>query len=272
MKIPNRVDIAKFFDPIIYKVSEKLSKQVVSLKLANNKLKDTILKENELNKDTKDKLSDEINILTKQIKKCENDMLMELESPIDNFLDKITVKIDNIAYKGKRYYKTEEIRLYLNQLITPKAYEVLSAKSEVDKSDDDREYVERLGNWLAQHVKWTSDKETSGKVDYLTYPEEVLVYQKDDCEGHAFVMASFTPTIVGVCYGFLTQNGKRFGHAWNVLLYKDEIYHVETTGSRVNIYPWSEEKYEPHFVVTKDNTYQLKTGVSFGKLANKIET
>jgi len=208
---------------------------------------------------------------TKTIKELNEQLVLKYNSKIDICLkDKFSV-IDPIAYTGKRKYKGHDVRMWLHQLITPEQYEVQRFKKKYGIDKDNMVRVQELGNRLAILYTWKSDKDTNDMIDHYAYAEEFLVSKEDDCETHAFTLASMEPCILGVVYGYFTQNNKRFGHAWNCLVYDNELYHVETTGNTCNIYPWTETKYEPHFIVTKKNTYQVAREMTvFGKLAPKI--
>ena len=280
MKIPTMRDIAFFIYPSIFAEQKALSVRNIQLKIdkskitqENNKLineykvleNSSFLKIGKLSLKLKDAIKAHLSLKLKDAIKAHSVCVL------DTYLNKTYNKIGNIAYKGKRFYKDKEIRVYLNQLITPIAYEVQLIKNKFNRSEDDFVWIQKIADWIAANVTWTSDKDTSGLIDYLTYPEEVLVYKKDDCEGHAFLLASFEPNFVGVCYGYMTINNKKFGHAWNCMLYNGNLYYIETTANRGTISDWNNEAYEPHFIVTKNSTFRIKSGVSFGKLAKIIK-
>lgn len=69
---------------------------------------------------------------------------------------------------------------------------------------------------------------------------------------------------IGGAWGFY----KGGGHAFNVFVYENRLYVLETTGSRAEILEYEKQSdYVIHYIITRDNTYQLKGGVRFGDIA-----
>jgi len=92
-----------------------------------------------------------------------------------------------------------------------------------------------------------------------------------NCEDVSFTMVSFDPDNMGVCYGFYYPDptkSARFGHAYPVFLFDNNLYIVETTGTAVKIDPFNDPRYMTYFIVTKNKTYRLKNGVDFGFIAS----
>lgn len=91
------------------------------------------------------------------------------------------------------------------------------------------------------------------------------------CEDHSFVVAS-TNVEFGICWGFLNRGNEHIGHAFNCFIYNDTLYTLDTTGNSVDIKKWdvnntSDSNYEIYFIITKENAYRVKSGVSFGEMA-----
>ena len=105
--------------------------------------------------------------------------------------------------------------------------------------------------------------------DLYLYPEEVLTKFKDkcDCEDISFTLASLDINKCGVCYGLYKNGNNIFGHAYPVFLFNNNLYIMEATGKIGFITGFNDKRYETYFIVTKNNTYRLKNGVSFGKIA-----
>jgi hypothetical protein len=199
------------------------------------------------------------------------------ESPIQVDVPKETIdtachesfrKIADISYENKRNFKDKSISLFLNQMITPRAFEVVRMRKSIPRKDDFMQYVRDLGDAVASRLYWTDDKYLNAETkDVYLYPEETIVYLKADCEDHAFLVSSLEPEI-GVVYGYKTEkNGNKYGHAWNLFKYNQKLYILDTVNKVAEIYPFDTNGYESYFVITKDNTYQVRTGVVFGKIA-----
>lgn len=224
----------------------------------------------------------EINSLNDNIKK----LLSDKVSDIDVKLNSLFTKTKNIAYENKRavasYFdkdrkkKADKVRysVFLNQMITPDAFEVLKFKAQFSAIDDDMTFFKRAGDALAQATKWVSEQDLYDSGDYYLYPEESLtgMSQYTDCEDVSFVMASLKPNVCAVAYGFYRPEGmtgkRQFGHAFPVFVYNDLLYVVETTGDSADIREVDNNVYEPIYYVTKNHMYKVRGGVDFGKIAN----
>lgn len=184
--------------------------------------------------------------------------------------------VDNKAYKNKRKVFGKYVTVFLNELITPNAYEVLKVKKDLNLKDKDiYDKAVIIGNKIAYLLKWTSDKDMHNSNDFYTFPNEDLVIRKTDCEGHAFTVASFDRNI-SVAYGFYNEKGysgdsRGVGHAFNVFIWNDSLYILETTGNVAQIHKYNpkddKEQYNIRFIVTPTRTYQLEYGVEFGDIA-----
>jgi hypothetical protein len=92
-----------------------------------------------------------------------------------------------------------------------------------------------------------------------------------NCEDFAFLMASLFPDKMGVAYGFMKSSSqeKDIGHAFNVFIYEDELWVVDTSTSKNRVFKLNDPAYDykVHFVITVNHTYLVKIGVEFGQLA-----
>jgi hypothetical protein len=169
-----------------------------------------------------------------------------------------------IAYENKRGYS-----VFINQMITPNSFEVINFKKKVTDTDD-YELIKKLGDKVAKLTTWVSEQNLYDSGDWYLYPEETLTTFKSkcDCEDVSFTMCSFKPEYMGVCYGMYHKDKESFGHAYPILLYKDKLYIIETTGNAVEMTGFFDKRYETYFIVTKDYTYRVKYGIEFGKLCD----
>jgi hypothetical protein len=194
---------------------------------------------------------------------------IEEESPLVKYLREEYEVIPDIAYEQKREIKGFSYNVFLNELIVPNAFEVRHFLKGVVLTSDGWQRARNVGNLVAKRLTWRSDKNLLGSDDYYLYPSEVLALREGDCEDHAFLMASLLPGELGVAYGFWDNgSGKRIAHAFNVLLYKGELFTLDTVSDNVSMLYYDERStYTIHYVVTQDATFQLVSGTDFGRIA-----
>lgn len=211
-----------------------------------------------------------------KIKELEINLKNQNKTPLELYLESNYREVSKFSYKGKRIIQGKEISVYPNELITPDSYRVLRFKkdrnfSQYDSLRDDYKYlgyakeVDRLLVWTADKLVWKLD-------DEYCYPNETIVLAKDDCEGHAILMASLDNNI-GLCYGMCGSTG----HAFNVFLYNNELYCIETNsvsdfGDNARIFKYSGQTlYDIHWIMTKNHTYKINPNASdFGILDTEI--
>lgn len=167
--------------------------------------------------------------------------------------------IKNKAYENKRQFKNVYYSVFLNELITPEAYEV-----EKHNHDTNNAYLK------FNEVVWTDDETLDKSKDYYQMANEVLARKKGDCEDMAYTNASINPEQCAVVYGFFHPDDKtQFGHAWNVILKDDQLLIYDSTNNVENqggLFSTTNTKYEPYFIVTKNHTFALKENQEFGIL------
>jgi hypothetical protein len=178
-------------------------------------------------------------------------------------------QIANIAYEGKRKFQGEQIDVYLNQMITPDAFEVIKVRRRLRMKGDPKIDAKIAGDWAARTFTWTDDGKLDKSGDFYVYPEETIKHKLVDCEDHAFVVSSLVPEI-GVAYGFYynSQEKKRYGHAFNVFIQDNRIYVLDTVGN--TSYICAAEKtsaYTINYVITKGMTFALDPSAQFGTIA-----
>jgi hypothetical protein len=258
------------FDLKIY--TDKIEEQLNELKSLEIKLVDSETKCSILEDKLKqaEKLNDELytELLAKQ---------SEL-SKLDSWLHKKYEIVANKVYKQKRKFNGQDIEVFLNQLITPNAFEVQRIKKDIKMTDSVYNNVFAITDKIAKLTTWTSDDTLYNTNDFYNYPEETIAIKKADCECISNTIASFMPEEIGVAYGFYNYNGykeydKGFGHAFNVFLWNNELYISEGTTNDAEIHWYnpenSKEKYHILFIITKDYTYKCTDeNIEFGYLVN----
>jgi len=226
-------------------------------------------------------LLDKISLLNNNISelKEQNEYLLDsVVSEIDNWLSEKYKIIPNKVYKNKRKFDGKIINVFLNQLITPDAFEVLKFKKKLKLNSDDYNNVKEATDKVAKHTTWTGDDTLYNMVDFYNYPEEVLVIKLADCECIANTITSLFHKKIGTGYGFYNHKGysetdKGLGHAFNVFVWNNDLYIAEGTGTRAVLHRYNptdkNEQYHLLFVITKDYTYKCTDeNIEFGYLVN----
>jgi hypothetical protein len=251
------------------------------LALANLKAKYVDLEKRfkDLSKDNKSYVAE----LEESLKKEHSAIVADLQDKIDNYKEKSVYPIDkylkahytvipNIAYQQKRKVEKTFYSIYLNELITPNAYEVIRFKAPLNKIKDKYDKMFALGNKLAKHTTWVDEQKLYETGDYYFFPNETLTGGRaiTDCDDVSAAMASFEPEISAFCFGYYNDGVNKFGHAFPVFLYEGQLYIIETTGKAAEVVSFKDSRYDVVFIVTQFNTYRVRGGVTFGKLAEPI--
>lgn len=244
---------------------EQRQKQIADLELQLSSKQQEIDKCEIVNKGAEQirlKLLEEKNNLAKEVESLKNQ-----DTDLEKWCKSKYLQINNIAYKQKRKIKGLSYSIFLNEMITPYAFEVAKFQQDIPVKQDLFERAVEIGRKVAKSLVWTSDTNLDSSGDYYLYPSETIVLKDCDCEDHAFLVASLEKNI-GVAYGFYKNGTQEIGHAFNVLVYNDELWVLETTGNDVEIMRYKEdEKYRIHFIITRNYTFQLNGGVRFGEIA-----
>ena len=86
--------------------------------------------------------------------------------------------------------------------------------------------------WVHKHIKYVTDQNQFGVVDYWLFPEETLITGMEDCDGMSFLTASLLEAYgypTRVCMGY-----SPFGyHAWVEFFDGNESYIVEATMGKI---------------------------------------
>lgn len=188
---------------------------------------------------------------------------VEADTVLEQYCKKNYKLIPKIAYQNKRKYNDKPVSVYLNELITPGAFEVDKLFSGVYPTGTNKAIAGVVGRKVARKLTWTSDSDFANSDDYYLYPSEALVQKECDCEDHAFVVASCHKEL-GVAYGFYDGGG----HAFNVFVEDGKLYVLDTVGDSAYIEEYSSNsKYVIHYIITKNFTFEVKRGARFGEIA-----
>ncbi len=252
MNLPSREDIAKLVYPDVFEALEMAKKEYEGLR--------------ELNADLLDENDKKESVLKNQIATLQAIIDASIVKP--NYFAKNFTKVDNLHYKQKRQWQKAQIDCEINQFIRPEQFEVQRLRKQIaanQKSLYNR--VQTTATYTSKNYTWTDDKSISASGDYYLYPEEIIVSKRGDCEDHSFLLSSLVDGIYSA-YGFYVEdNGNKFGHAFNVFEEDDKVYIVDTVGDTPVIRNYPDKNFDIYFIITKDSTYKLKGGVSFGILA-----
>lgn len=204
---------------------------------------------------------------------AENDELKKLNEPsvLYEELKKVARVIEPIAYKNKRKILGDGYSVYLQELITPEAWEVVNFKRGVPVTGDAHEDVQAYGDKLAVKLTWKDDGHLDKSGDYYLMPNETLTHETVDCEDHAFCLASMNDKLFGVGYGIFYDGTNNYYHAYNIYYNAEDkqLWIADTVGNRTVRQRLKDNKmYDTYYVITKESCFEIKGGIQFGYLAN----
>ncbi len=196
--------------------------------------------------------------LTKKYNKLNENTILEC------YCDSHFKSIVPIAYQQKRNIEGLDYSVSLNELITRDSYEVGKLMRYIDRSANNvLKVILNISRKITKELTWDSDNNLAQSGDYYLYPAETIIRKKGDCEDISLVTSSCHSEI-GCAWGFLKGNG----HCFNVFVSDGELYVLENSGSIPLIKKYDEQTdYVIHYIVTKNNCYQIKSGTHFGRIA-----
>lgn len=236
----------------------------------------------------RDLLVTELNNQIKEFKKSndglisDNDRLFQQlkalndanKSIINEFLESKYLVIENFAYKDKQKFMSKYYSVFLNELITPDAFEVEKIKRKLKLTGNTLTDAQIIGDKVAELLTWTDDKNLDTSGDLYLYPAQAVAYKKCDCEDHSFLTASLQPTQFGVAYGFYypetfkKNKNNKFGHAFNVFSHDNRLFILDTVGNVGVIEEYTGlQHYTINYIVTKDKSFSVDDRTAFGTLA-----
>jgi hypothetical protein len=247
-----RAMLARIIYPEIFKeiesVKDKKEEYVLSQLEYKRAYEDAVKKQNSLLEENKELVA----------KITEIDELSDTD--LELYCKSAFKQVPLFAYKDKGVFKDLRYPMYMNELICPKNYLADAMRKELGvKSKDFKSWVLRVGKYVDKRLKWTSDADTSGKLDTWQDFYAVALSPKDDCENHAGLASSIEPEI-GIGVGYC---GKTY-HAWNVFMYKGELWCLETNSvydynrnARVFKYK-DQDHYKLDWIFTQNKTFECK--------------
>jgi len=216
----------------------------------------------------RDSLQTEVDTLTKEKKALEanSEGLTELEQYCQDNFEEIPL----IAYTDK--FTTDDgtvVPVTPNEFITPYAHVIKQTRAALNPSKWNTSllsWAKVIAKGVDQRLQWTSDEKRYGFADRYELPAVGLMQKKIDCEGHAHIVSSIEPQI-GVAFG----KAGTTAHAWNVFVYKDELYCLETNTERDRnnshkVFKYADQsKYVIYQIFTQYHTYRVKrSNIRFG--------
>jgi hypothetical protein len=198
--------------------------------------------------------------LIKELEEENYELKQNGETVIDGFCKTHFKQVPKFAYKDKGLFKQNRFSMYPNEMIQPEFFLVKELKNEVKLKEEDSIYTKavKVGEYIDKRLKWTSDENTTGHMDVYQDVYAAIMDNKQDCETHASLVSSIEPEL-GIAFGFAGSTG----HAWNVFVYKSELWCLETNSvydknKNVKVFKYANQnKYRIHWIFTKDKTYQV---------------
>ena len=203
----------------------------------------------------------------KQLKERIDGLLLGTE--LEQYCEKNFTELNKFAYKDKRYSVKEKfISMYPNEMIKPDCFEIVKARKAIGVPNRTLEWYRKVGDFVAENMKWKSDQEVYGVLDFYSYPSETLVLGHSDCESHASIVSSIEPEM-GIAFG---RSGTTW-HAWNVFVLGGELYGLETNSTPIDLSSCiifnhnNQKKYKINWIFTRNRTFRVDGGTHFGVIA-----
>ena len=216
-----------------------------------------------------------INLTKKELKENLKVVAVSFLTPIDDFLSKTYLEVPKFAYNNKRRYNGKLFPVYPNEMITPDSYYAVKLREELSPlSDNTRDRALVIGRRIDRGIRWVSDLETTGMDDFYHYIAESIIDGRSDCESQCFAVSSIDPDNFGVAFGNTQKDNKGTWHAWNVFVYNDELWVLETNsvanfpnGGNTWIRKVKDSNYTMDWIFTKHKTYRARGSTHFGTIA-----
>lgn len=204
----------------------------------------------------------QIDKLRSETSKLNNEIIdlktKEAETELDRFCSTKFKEVSKFAYKDKGIFKELKYGMYPNEMIQPDVFIVNQIRRDLGaRPSSIKSWAVTVGERVDKTHKWTSDDDTTGYPDIYQDIYAAILDPKQDCETHSGIVSSIEPEF-GIAYGFCGTGG----HAWNVFIYKGELWCLETNtvydkNDSVRVFKYSSQKhYKIHWIFTKDHTYQ----------------
>ena len=198
-----------------------------------------------------------IDMLQDNITEIEVDTQSELEQYCSNRYK----EIKKFAYKDKGLHNKNRFAMYPNELIMPDIYIVEELRKKIgNKLIDIKKWAIKIGNFVDNKYKWTSDLDTDGYIDIYQHIYEAVFSTEQDCDNHAGLVCSIEPEF-GIGFGFAGNTG----HAFVVFMYQDELWILETNNVYDNnmntkVFQYNmQSHYKLDIIFTQHKTFECKT-------------
>lgn len=184
-------------------------------------------------------------------------------TPVDLWCIKNKKKPVRRVYKDKIIINGVKIPCDLREMITPNSYIVKKARESIRKTTDKKEWYSRVMRKVHSMVTWTSD----GRFDNYYYPCYTLTTGYGDCDDFSFAQDSIE-TEMGNAFGYYRKrSGQRIGHSFSIGIIDGVLWVFDSVGNITMKYNHNKEsKFYIHYIITKNQVYQLDGSVEFGKI------
>lgn len=178
-------------------------------------------------------------------------------------------EVPKFAYKDKRYSAYRKrlifIDMYPNELIRTEVFEIDRIRRRLGTPRKTLQWYQKVGDYVAKNMRWRSDSNTYGVLDFYSYPGETIKLGYSDCESHSGIVSSIEPEM-GIVFGMAGNSA----HAWNCFVLNNELYFLETNSTPRDLTQckiWkhtNKDIYKPDWIFTKDRTFLTSAGRHFG--------
>lgn len=184
-------------------------------------------------------------------------------TPVDIWCRDNGLKPVEKVYQDKLYINKIFLPCDLRELIIPNSAVVQQIRGKIQRADGNKMlWYQRVMQYINDVVEWTDD----GRYDTYNYPSMTLSTGKGDCDDHVFAQASVEPEFGGA-WGFKHRpdGSQGEGHAWCVAVINGELWNFDSVSSTMSKYE-PKKGYYIHYIVTKNQVWQLDGTVEFGKI------
>ena len=215
-----------------------------------------------------------INLTKAELKEQIQEMSKSFLTPIDDFLAENYQEVSKFAYNNKRRYNGKQFPVYPNEMITPDSYYAVALRKELSPlSYNIKDRALDIGRRIDRAIRWVSDEDTTGMPDFYHYIAESIIDGRSDCESHCFAVSSIDPDNFGIAFGNTQKDNKGTWHAWNVFVYNNELWVLETNsvanfpnGGNTWIRKVKDSNYTMDWIFTKHKTFKVRGSTHFGHI------
>ena len=202
----------------------------------------------------------------KEIEKLEAQINNKDLTPVDIWCQKNGYNPVKKVYKDKIVINSIKLPCDLREIFTPNSYLVRKVRDSIGMGENYTKENNRL-LWYRRVMEKVNSivKYRAEASDNYYFPAYTIKIKEGDCEEFAFLQMSIEGEL-GNAYGFFTNyEGKKIGHSFAVGVISGELWVFDAVGNIMLNYQIEDTpKYYIHYIITKNQVYELDGSVEFG--------